>query len=79
MAFTVNLDQSTERLLGEIKRDLDLKTKTKTIQYLIHNHQSCQRLAEHHQRLLHENEILCDINFANKVTDGVLKLLAKKL
>ena len=72
MAFTVNLDQFTEQLLADIAQELNLKTKTKTLHYLIHNYQSHQRIMEQYQRLQYENEILCNVNFANKVTDGIL-------
>ena len=78
MAFTVNLDELTEKLLKDIAKEAGLKSKSKAIYYLVHSYEANQKLANDYLKLQRENEVLCDINFANKIANRVVDLLSKK-
>ena len=79
MAFTVNLDDSTEKTLQDISNELGLKNKTKTIRYLIQGYKAHRKLVEDCEKIKRENEVLCDINFASRISNSVVNFLSKKL
>ncbi len=61
----------TEAKLQQIIVQTGAKTKSKAIRYLILNFEQQVKLAEAYHSIKQENDILCDINFVNKIVKKV--------